>query len=480
MAKATNPGPTSSSSSKGSRAPTSFQFVTFSDVDQMRDATAISSIRRHAMKDIGRSRRKPKKKWLIEVPIDVPIDFNAPVEVVPAPKPAIGGGGVHTFFPIPIELDQVGKALLANIWREKGDCLFNAHREDWFSVGLDDPATFNQILANSELHLEATKNPDKLPRETATSVHYHQLAVSNIRKRMALGEVSTHILGCITGLLVYTEIAGAYERWLPQRNGLLSIIESLEGGLDGIEVNPQLRAATSWVELRGSFRQDIVPAVPLPQKWVQVADHLRTTTYYDYCPFAQGGIRDDMRCPLVSTFKELTQLGALVDGHLRENRADEARGTDIIIWTNVLAHRLLTLRPLQSACERLDKTSLLLLESWRLAMLTVIGRIYEMYGAHPLNASTYVRKQHELLSKNQIDWDGFMRTKLWIVYLAALEAGENTAKRRWFVMELVTSAADEGNHDYDELMERIKGVLWIPQLFEDKTEPLQRDIERTS
>lgn len=114
MAKATNPGPTSSSSSKGSKAPTSFQFVTFSDVDQMRDATAISSIRRHAMKDIGRSRRKPKKKRLIEVPIDVPIDFNAPVEVVPAPKPAIGGGGVHTFFPIPVELDQVGKALLAN------------------------------------------------------------------------------------------------------------------------------------------------------------------------------------------------------------------------------------------------------------------------------------------------------------------------------------------------------------------------------
>lgn len=82
--------------------------------------------------------------------------------------------------------------------------MFNAHREDWFSVGLDDPATFHQILANSELHLEATKNPDKLPRETTTSVHYHQLAVSNIRKRMALGEVSTHILGCITGLLVYT------------------------------------------------------------------------------------------------------------------------------------------------------------------------------------------------------------------------------------------------------------------------------------
>ncbi|KAF2172118.1 hypothetical protein M409DRAFT_17358 [Zasmidium cellare ATCC 36951] len=479
MAKAFAKGPTSASSNKAPKGPTSFQFVTFSDVDQMRDATAISSIRRHAMKDIGRSRRKPKKTRFVEVPIDVLVDFNAPTEIVPAPKPAIGGGGVHTFFPIPVELDQVGKALLANIWREKGDCLFNAHREDWFSVGLDDPATFNQILANSELHLEATKNPDKLPRETATSVHYHQMAVSNIRKRMALGEISTHILGCITGLLVYTEIAGAYDRWLPQRRGLLSIIESLEGGLEGIEVNPRLRAATSWVELRGSFRQDIVPAVPLPKRWLQVAEYLRGSTT-DYCATTRGDFQDDVRCPLVGVYRDLTRLGSLVNAHLKENRADEARGTDIIIWTNVLAHRLLTLRPLESVCDLFDKTSRCLLESWRLAMLTVIGRIYETYGAHPLNSSTYVRKQHELLSKNKIDWEGFMRTKLWIVYVAALEAGEDTAKRRWFVMELVTSAADEGNHDYVELEERIRGVMWIPELFEARKESLKRDIERTS
>lgn len=114
MAGAPVLGSTSSSSKTAPQGPTSFQFVTFSDVDHMRDATAISRIRRHAMKDIGRQRRKPKKKRFIEVPIEVPIDSNARTDLAPAPKPAIGGGGVHTFFPIPVELDQVGKALLAN------------------------------------------------------------------------------------------------------------------------------------------------------------------------------------------------------------------------------------------------------------------------------------------------------------------------------------------------------------------------------
>lgn len=113
-------------------------------------------------------------------------------------------------------------------------------------------------------------------------------------------------------------------------------------------------------------------------------------------------------------------------------------------------------------------------------MLTLIGMIYEKYGSHPLSSAPYVQKQHELLSKNKIEWDGFVKTKLWIVYLAALEAGENTAKRRWFVMELVTSAADEGNETYPELEERVKKVLWVPGLFEGKVEALRRDIERAS
>lgn len=113
-------------------------------------------------------------------------------------------------------------------------------------------------------------------------------------------------------------------------------------------------------------------------------------------------------------------------------------------------------------------------------MLMIIGMIYEAYGAHPLSSATYVEKQHRLVSKNKIDWDGFVKTKIWIAYLAALEAGENTAKRRWFVMELVTTAADDGNETYLQLEERVRSVMWIPELFEGKMEALRKDIERTS
>ena len=81
--------------------------------------------------------------------------------------------------------------------------MFDAHRMDWFSIGLDDPATFNQVLANSELHLEATRHPDRLPQETSTSIRYHQLALTAVRERLVKGEVSFKLLGTVTGLLAY-------------------------------------------------------------------------------------------------------------------------------------------------------------------------------------------------------------------------------------------------------------------------------------
>ena len=41
--------------------PSSFEFVTFSDVIGMYDASIKSKVMKHAMKDIGVTRRKPRK-----------------------------------------------------------------------------------------------------------------------------------------------------------------------------------------------------------------------------------------------------------------------------------------------------------------------------------------------------------------------------------------------------------------------------------
>ena len=77
----------------------------------MRDATAKSQIRKHAMKDIGVSRRRPDKrrKGYIEVPLKM-------LAAVPLPHPdstSLGGGVVDPFLEYPVELNQTGKKLVS-------------------------------------------------------------------------------------------------------------------------------------------------------------------------------------------------------------------------------------------------------------------------------------------------------------------------------------------------------------------------------
>ena len=92
--------------------PTSFEFVTFSDVGRMRDAGVKSQIRKHAMKDIGVTRRRPDKRrrGCIELLVEL-------MPVVTAPSPvttSVGSNAIDPFLRYPVELGHVERELVAN------------------------------------------------------------------------------------------------------------------------------------------------------------------------------------------------------------------------------------------------------------------------------------------------------------------------------------------------------------------------------
>lgn len=92
--------------------PSSFAFVTFSDVNGMRNASAKSQIRKHAMKDIGATRRRPHKRR--QGYIRVPLEF-IPEALAPHPaSSSVDYGGVDPFLQYPVELDRDGRRLVAN------------------------------------------------------------------------------------------------------------------------------------------------------------------------------------------------------------------------------------------------------------------------------------------------------------------------------------------------------------------------------
>jgi hypothetical protein len=85
----------------------------------MRDASAKKAVRQQAMRDIGRARRKPKRNKFIELPLDADAfaEQELPEEVrkllFPTPVRWLGGRGLDPFIKFPIELDDVGRRLVA-------------------------------------------------------------------------------------------------------------------------------------------------------------------------------------------------------------------------------------------------------------------------------------------------------------------------------------------------------------------------------
>jgi hypothetical protein len=61
---------------------------------------------------------------------------------------------------------------------------FKPFREEWFPVGMMDPAAFHQVLANSALslsHLHAGERPP----ESFESISHHSLAMKLVNSRMS-------------------------------------------------------------------------------------------------------------------------------------------------------------------------------------------------------------------------------------------------------------------------------------------------------
>jgi hypothetical protein len=74
----------------------------------------------------------------------------------------------------------------------------------WFSLTLDDEATFRQLLANSALHLDSLRNGGREPRETSISLNFQTMAVNLIRRKLTEESMVTNsMLSAVTALIGY-------------------------------------------------------------------------------------------------------------------------------------------------------------------------------------------------------------------------------------------------------------------------------------
>lgn len=88
----------------------SFNFVNLKHPDDLKDEETQLRIRRLAMTEVGRARRKPKSK---RVRNEIVLELRHTMSRQPAID-RLGGGRLDPFGRYPIELDDKARALVAN------------------------------------------------------------------------------------------------------------------------------------------------------------------------------------------------------------------------------------------------------------------------------------------------------------------------------------------------------------------------------
>lgn len=86
-----------------------FNFVNLTHPDELKDEETQLRIRRLAMTEVGRARRKPKTKRERN---EIVLEFRKPA-ASPMAIDRLGGGEVDPFAPYPIDLDETSRGLVA-------------------------------------------------------------------------------------------------------------------------------------------------------------------------------------------------------------------------------------------------------------------------------------------------------------------------------------------------------------------------------
>ncbi|KAF2021286.1 hypothetical protein BU24DRAFT_404313 [Aaosphaeria arxii CBS 175.79] len=443
-----------------------FNFITLSHPDDLKDKDTQKNIRRLAMAEVGRSRRKPKTarakneialQWRKEDHPLPPGDFDR-----------LGSGTIDPFTQFPIELDDTARALVMFIFQQNSTHS-SLLRGSWWPVGLYDAATFNSVLSNSQVFLGMQQTGQSYATEDSVeSLAYYSNAVQIVMRK--LDDPKTHtskeLLGAVGSFVCHNHIIGAFDHWAQHRQALLTILD-LSGGVESIK-NEDLRITMSWCELGGAFALDIPTMIPMPSKWLADSKSPpgspRPLSAISLLWKRQFPMKQDW----ITIFDDISQLisrdRALTDKQIEAATASGA-------WTEPTVIRLLAIRPLHlGICP-----ASIIEEICRLGTLLFIAPIWRAMGASPVWTFTFTRKLLYLLNSYVIDWQDVKPLLIWSVYFAAIETNDGT-ERAQFCSMLAVLITRLRIPTWETLMEVVKNVLWMDKIFIDSDHNIRKEV----
>ncbi|KAF3032390.1 hypothetical protein E8E12_003484 [Didymella heteroderae] len=443
----------------------SFNFVNLKHPDDLKDGETQLRIRRLAMTEVGKARRKIKnKRGRNEIVLELRKITHRQPDI-----DRLGSGRIDPFGRYPIELDDEARALVANIWNPNSTHA-SLLRGSWFPVGLDSPAAFHNTLANSQNFVFQKIRGAFPSQDNAQALVHHQKALRLARELLSDSTkyTSNEVLGTIVSFTCHHALLGSFAggEWKQHQGALLKLIE-LRGGFDTID-QEHLRITVSWGDLMGSFAQDIPPSVPLPRRW-EVDSRSPPGTPRPHSAITLAWKQQlPMNLDWVTIFDDVVQLMYL--DHAFNERQQELAVTSGS-WMEPTMYRLLAIRPLLKD----DGRGNVLEEVCRLGTLLFLAPFWRALGHSPVWTAAISRNLQLVLVQYKTEWHGLKPLLVWTLYFAAVETSD-LAERSQFVFMLAMVMSGMQLRSWDELMEVVKGVLWVDSVFAGSDELIRDEV----
>ncbi|OAG04843.1 uncharacterized protein CC84DRAFT_1121589 [Paraphaeosphaeria sporulosa] len=440
-----------------------FNFVNLSHPDELKDEQTQLRIRRLAMSEVGRARRKPKTK---RGKTEIVLKFREPAESS-ASIGHLGAGDVDPFALYPIDLDEKSRALVASIFRAN-----SAHsrqlRGAWWPVGLSGVATFYNVLANARLFQLKELTGAFVQKSDSLSLSMQSHAIRAMRERMqdAKHHASDETIGAVGSFMCHYYVLGNFVGWDHHRDAIARMV-GMRGGVDNI-TDESLRITISWADLVGSFSQDIPSIVALPERW-QASSRSPPGSPR---PLNNISLQWKQRFPAlmdwVTIFDDIDQL-IMLDRGFTEKDKHLAETTGC--WMEPTMVRLLAIRPLNNGSD----AGHVMEEVCRFGTMLFLAPIWRWLGASPVWTFTLTRSLISVLHGYMIDWGELKPLLVWTVYFAALET-RDTQERSQFAFMLAVLMSGMRVREWDELIQVVKSVLWVDRIFSSSDESIRDEV----
>ncbi|KAJ5060819.1 hypothetical protein J3E74DRAFT_450616 [Bipolaris maydis] len=409
----------------------SFNFVNLQHPDDLKNEETQLRIRRLAMTEVGKARRKPKTKRARH---EIVLEFRKPSEQSHTHVDRFGGGQLDPFGPYPVELDDSERALLANVLTTEDNNHPTVLRGSWYPVGLSYIPAFYNMLANSQNFLFEKRHGYFPSQDDAVALRHHHKALRHTTEMMKDPKMhqSDELIGSMVSFMIH----------------------QISCGLQG--------------DLLGSFFQDRSPAVPMPSQWLTDSKSPPNSPRPANAVSLSWKQQLPMQLDWITIFDDVVQL-IWLDRMFNEKQLMLAITSGS--WMEPTIYRLLSIRPLHKGNSREHVME----EVCRLGTLLFLSPFWRALGQSPVRTSAISRNLLLVLFENMIEWSELKPFLIWAIYFAAIET-KDLAERSQFVLMLGILMSGMQLQEWDGLMNIVKGVLWVEKIFAGTDDLIREEV----